>query len=164
LLTKPYARFHSFVGGDDRILLLTRSWKSMARLVSFARDIDQEQTFLHLVEPRAGSSTYVRRVGWGNPQPRSLGYYTWSNPYTRHVIQLWESDSDVELNVSTFYWTGPPWFLPKPFPAVKLFLETWCQPKSKPLFSFESATTKTTFSGKSAFSRLVENFERPNLS
>jgi hypothetical protein len=49
----------------------------------------------------------------------------------------------------------------KPCPITKIFLETWCQPKSRPLFSFESTTTETTFSENSAFSRLVETVERP---
>jgi hypothetical protein len=95
----------------------------------------------HSVEPQAGFNTYARRVGWGHPQPRSLEYHAGRNPYTRYVIQLRESTDDAESSTNSFYWPGPPWFLPKPWPTGKIFLATWCQSKSRPLFSFESTTT-----------------------
>jgi hypothetical protein len=38
------------------------------------------------VEPWEGFNTYARRIGWGNPQPRSLEYHAGRNPYPRYVI------------------------------------------------------------------------------
>jgi hypothetical protein len=124
LVNKPYTRFHSFVGSDDRSLLLTRYWKPLAGSISFERDVDQGKPLPHSLEPREWSSNYVRRVGWRNPQPRSLEYCIRSSPYTRHVIELRELTNDIEPNTITFYWKGTPWFLPKPCPIVKILLET----------------------------------------
>jgi hypothetical protein len=85
----PMQGFVPSQGVMTRSLLLTRSWKSLAGLVSFARDVDRGKPLPHSVEPWAGFSTYARRVDWGHPQPRSLEYRAGRNPYTRYVIQLW---------------------------------------------------------------------------
>jgi hypothetical protein len=111
----PTQGFDFFAGRNDGSLLLTRSWKSLERLISFTRDVDQGKPLPHSVKPQEGFNTYSRRIGWGNPQPRSLECYTGRNPYTRNAIQLWESYSNAESNTSPFYWTTPPWSLPKPW-------------------------------------------------
>jgi hypothetical protein len=87
-------------------LLLTRYWKSLARIVSFTRDVDLGKPLPHSVEPWAGFSTYARRVGWGNPQPRSLEYHVERNPYIGYVIQLHDSFNNAESSTNSFNGQG----------------------------------------------------------
>jgi hypothetical protein len=69
-------------------------------------------------------------LAWGNPSQSPFKHDERPPSYVLHG----ESANDVSSNEKPLHWSGPR-FLPKPRPATKLFLATWCQSNPRTLLS-----------------------------
>jgi hypothetical protein len=100
-------------------------------------------------EPRTKYYAYPLGTDMGQPFPKSFE----CNACPTIYVLFLKSANDVSSHAKSIRWPWP-WFLPKPRLAAELFLATWCQSNSRPLFPRLSPTTETTLPGNLAFSRL----------
>jgi hypothetical protein len=90
----------------------------------------------------------------GKPFPESFEYNACPTIY----VLFGKLVDDISTYEKSIRWLGP-WFLPESGPTTKLFLATWCQSNSRPLFPRLSPTTQTTLPGDFAlaiFDKVVE--------
>jgi hypothetical protein len=92
---------------------------------------------------------YPHGTDMGQPFPKSFE----CNACPTIYVLFWKSADDVSSHAKSIRWPWP-WFLPEPRPTAELFLATWCQSNSRPLFPRLSPTTQTTLPGNLAFARL----------
>jgi hypothetical protein len=97
---------------------------------------------------------YPHGTDMGQPFPESNEYNACPTIY----VLFGKSTNDVSTYEKSICWLGP-WFLPEFELVAKIFLATWCQSNSRPIFPRLSPTTKTTLPGDFAlakFDKVVE--------
>jgi len=91
--TKSYAGYYSYIGGTH----FSRTLESMVRIISIVGDADRGQPLPYPMQPQARIRTYARRIGRGQPFPKSLEFN--ASP-TLHFL-LWESSDDISTSVES---------------------------------------------------------------
>jgi hypothetical protein len=111
------------------------------------------------MEPQTNYYAHPHETNMGKPFLESFKYNACPTIY----VLFGKSTDDVATYEKSICWSGP-WFLPKFKPVAKLFLATWCQSNSRPLFPRLSPTTQITLLGDFALARFDKVVELPYLS
>jgi hypothetical protein len=92
------------------------------------------------MEPQTNYYAYPHSTGMRQPFPKSFECHACPTIY----VLFGKSANDVSTYEKYIRWPGP-WFLPESRPVAKLFLATWCQSNSRPLFPRLSPKPKLPF-------------------
>jgi hypothetical protein len=122
----PGARYHSFIGSDDWSILHTRYLESLAGLISLARDVGWGKPLPYSMEPQERFINYVEKIDWGESPTKVLGKLHKEKSHVQAMSSNFRSQPMMQQQTQfTFAWSRP-WFLPKTWPTVQVFLATKC--------------------------------------